>query len=182
MTIAVFDNALDKNYCTKLYNYLQNNSVTNVNTNLVPWEQNNNIPLSIIKDLEIKHIIELHKKKLSYLISLQYNKIVYPEFSDLVFWCKDQFMIKHIDNLHPDFKQRYISTVTYLNDDYEGGETFIEDQGQLFYNKPKTGSTLCFSSTEKHPHGVNKITKGHRGTLAIWFTLDPLMQEDIKES
>lgn len=53
--------------------------------------------------------------------------------------------------------RREISSVTYLNDDYEGGET-IFDSGLVI--KPQTGKTLIFPSNWCFPHQGNPVKSG----------------------
>ena len=63
----------------------------------------------------------------------------------------------------------------YLNDDFEGGHTQFRVGGGkdgIFDVKPKTGKLVFFSSGSEHVHGVKKITRGERYTLATWFTRD----------
>ena len=60
--------------------------------------------------------------------------------------------------------------MTYLNDDYEGGETFINDNGNEILIQPKAGRVLIMLSDSRCPHGVKKVNNGIRVTLPIWFT------------
>ena len=70
---------------------------------------------------------------------------------------------------------RKYTTVMYINDDFEGGETVIlkENSNEIEYiSKPQTGSVLIFRSDESCLHGVKKIEKGERLTLSMWFTTE----------
>jgi predicted 2-oxoglutarate/Fe(II)-dependent dioxygenase YbiX len=58
-----------------------------------------------------------------------------------------------------------MSSILYLNDDYEGGETNYED-GTIF--KPKKGRLLFFDG-KYHKHGVNKVRNNIRYTVATWY-------------
>lgn len=53
-----------------------------------------------------------------------------------------------------------------LNDDYEGGELLFDDQGVQL--KPKPGSLVLFPGYCVS-HGVNKITKGSRVNILVFF-------------
>jgi predicted 2-oxoglutarate/Fe(II)-dependent dioxygenase YbiX len=83
-------------------------------------------------------------------------------------------MREHKDNGYENnsvLSPRYISSVTYINDDFEGGETFIKtENGDYYYSVPKTGSVVLFHSDERSMHGVERIDSGYRITLPIWFT------------
>jgi Rps23 Pro-64 3,4-dihydroxylase Tpa1-like proline 4-hydroxylase len=62
---------------------------------------------------------------------------------------------------------RVVSTVMYLNDDYEGGEIeFINSNVKI---KPPAGSVIFFPSNFLYVHEVHPITSGYRYSLPHWF-------------
>ena len=77
---------------------------------------------------------------------------------------------------HDDTREKTTFTsVTYLNDDFEGGETYFTSEDLMV--KPKVGRTILFDG-KKFEHGVKKITSGIRYTLAIWYSsnvLEPMI-------
>lgn len=153
--------------CKLIYKYLkENTSGTYSKENIRPWFENNNIFFKDIENNEISTLVRNYVCKLNSIISLKYKTIVYPTFVDLVLWNQDKSMPAHVDNEVEGFKHRHISAVTYLNNDFKGGRTFIND---IEYT-PKKGYTLIFKSDTFH--GVTKITEGQRGILATWFTKD----------
>lgn len=62
---------------------------------------------------------------------------------------------------------RVLSTVMYLNDDYEGGE--IEFVNSNIKIKPPAGSIIFFPSNFLYIHEVHPITSGFRYSLPHWF-------------
>jgi hypothetical protein len=56
-----------------------------------------------------------------------------------------------------------VSLVTYLNDDYEGGEIFFRLQGLNY--KPKAGDTVLFPSNFMYPHQAKVVTSGTKYSL-----------------
>ena len=58
------------------------------------------------------------------------------------------------------------TSVTYLNQDFTGGETYIVNDMEI---SPKTGRTLYFDG-KCYEHGVNTVKDSDRYTLAIWYT------------
>lgn len=58
------------------------------------------------------------------------------------------------------------TSVTYLNHDFTGGETYIVDDIEI---SPKMGRTLYFDG-QCYEHGVNTVKDSDRYTLAIWYT------------
>lgn len=66
-----------------------------------------------------------------------------------------------------------LSTLVFLNDDYEGGVLRFPD---FFDIEPKKGRLVIFPSCYMFPHEVTKVTSGTRYTLATAFgykTLGP---------
>ena len=59
-----------------------------------------------------------------------------------------------------------LSSIIYLNDNYEGGHTYFAD-GTTFV--PLTGRAIFFDG-QYYRHGVSSISKGPRYTVATWFT------------
>jgi Rps23 Pro-64 3,4-dihydroxylase Tpa1-like proline 4-hydroxylase len=62
---------------------------------------------------------------------------------------------------------RNLSTVMYLNDNYEGGE--IEFKHSNVRIKPDAGSVIFFPSNFLYVHEVYPITKGSRYSLPHWY-------------
>jgi hypothetical protein len=62
---------------------------------------------------------------------------------------------------------RLISTVSYLNDNYEGGE--IEFRQSNVRIKPEAGSIVFFPSNFLYVHEVMPITKGTRYSMPHWY-------------
>lgn len=62
---------------------------------------------------------------------------------------------------------RLLSTVMYLNDDYEGGEIEFVHSGVKI--KPPAGSIIFFPSNFIYVHEVHPITRGERYALPHWF-------------
>jgi predicted 2-oxoglutarate/Fe(II)-dependent dioxygenase YbiX len=75
-------------------------------------------------------------------------------------------------------RARAYTTVTYLNDNYKGGETYIKTERGDYISVPKKGTTIIMKSTPENVHGVTTITSGLRVTLPIWFTKDKTKIEE----
>jgi len=80
----------------------------------------------------------------------------------IVKWPVGAFQLHHHDQSQPDIT---LSSILYLNDDYEGGQTNYED-GTIF--KPKKGRFLLFDGTH-HKHGVKEVKNNVRYTVATWY-------------
>lgn len=168
--------------CDKITQYIWNIKKENTNpkdVNRVPWSEDDNMPWCCIQDIDIKKIITAYKYKLAQLVFLcNNNTIVYPHFTDLVLWREGKFMDYHTDSGYAasgkdgreDPLCRIYTTVTYMNDSYNGGETLILNENKSMTHKatPKKGSVMIFPSVLSH--SVNQISNGYRVTLPIWFT------------
>lgn len=76
---------------------------------------------------------------------------------------------------------RDLSTVFYLNDDFEGGDfVFPELRVRI---KPEPGMLIAFPSSWQYVHGVEPVTKGIRYAIVNWLTIQglPTMDEETKE-
>lgn len=76
---------------------------------------------------------------------------------------------EHVDELPGPtvYGQRQISAVLYLNEDFEGGELTLPQQG-LVYN-PRAGSLLLFPSGFCFPHSSRPVTRGTKYSCVTWF-------------
>jgi predicted 2-oxoglutarate/Fe(II)-dependent dioxygenase YbiX len=73
---------------------------------------------------------------------------------------------------------RDLSTVLFLNDEFEGGDfVFPELKVRV---RPEPGMLVCFPSTHEYLHGVEPVTKGTRYSIVNWMTVKgfPSMEEE----
>tara|TARA_R100000353_G_C6507318_1_gene195710 strand:- start:25 stop:633 length:609 start_codon:yes stop_codon:yes gene_type:complete len=105
------------------------------------------------------------------------DRFIYNDYCDLVRWKVGEGLNWHADaNYYPSGEPNYVSyrtygSVTYLNDDYEGGEfEFMNEKyGKI---KPEKGMMIAFPADLDWVHRVNTVTKGDRYTMASWYTDD----------
>jgi len=100
---------------------------------------------------------------------------LYSDTAQVVRWHPGLALNAHVDNIEPDGRpngtpHRTYSSIIYLNDEYEGGETFFPGHGVRV--KPERGLLIAFGAGPDYAHGVSKVTKGLRYTYAGWFTHD----------
>jgi PKHD-type hydroxylase len=75
----------------------------------------------------------------------------------------------HTDKDSNNFKERIVSTVILLNDNYEGGFLEIKDsKGNLIPSQKKTGTLYVFNSGLKHR--VTPVDLGVRYSLVNWIS------------
>lgn len=76
-----------------------------------------------------------------------------------------QHFTNHIDD-HPQYPRR-VSTVHYLNEDYEGGEIIFPRFNIRL--KPKANQMILFPSTYVYNHSVSPVTEGTRYSIVSWL-------------
>jgi len=177
--IIVYENLLQPDDCNEIANYVIQDKINNTQEEGLPWEKGNNILLDHIDKKFYEYIIA-YRWMLNSITSMYFKEIVYPTHSDIVLWNTGDQMAPHVDDgswgTAEDVEGlwwRDYSAVTYFNDDFTGGETFVKD----YVNKPKTGSVIIFPSS--YEHGVHEVLSGKRVTFAMWFTLNPNKIEKI---
>tara|TARA_R100001129_G_scaffold44037_1_gene30260 strand:- start:106 stop:546 length:441 start_codon:yes stop_codon:yes gene_type:complete len=82
-----------------------------------------------------------------------------PYNMEIVLWDKKSKMDFHLDKVGNKF-----AFIIYLNDEYNGGETIIDN----IKIKPKTGRIVLFSNGF-YLHKVNEIKNKKRYTLIGWY-------------
>ena len=149
--IAIIDNFLSDNECDFLIDFFKKSSHKEVwcGTNLI-WlkKQPFNLRLSYIR---FKYTYKIKKK---FKIRKNYDQIV--------FWPPSSFKGLHKDGTVD--KENDWTSVCYLNDNFEGGETIIEHKKI----KPQKGRLVVFPS-KKLLHGVSVVKKTPRYTFISWW-------------
>jgi predicted 2-oxoglutarate/Fe(II)-dependent dioxygenase YbiX len=143
----------------------------------LPWFEGNTLYWNFLKNTSISKEIEISREMITECVLKSYKEIIYPNTTTLVMWKEGKQMNIHKDNGYENEEHilgmREFTSVMYLNDNFEGGETIIlkENSNEIEYKcKPQKGSVLIFKSDESCLHGVNKIEKGERLVLSMWFT------------
>jgi hypothetical protein len=79
----------------------------------------------------------------------QINTKAFINYFQIVKWPNGSYQDEHLD-----FPEHVLTSIIYLNDDYEGGETVVGDK----IIKPEKGKIITFQGNEIK-HKVNQITK-----------------------
>jgi hypothetical protein len=171
-----FHNAVITEHASSIIDYINKNpdSFGGLSSNY--WE-GRTLQLGQIKDINILNILKKHKDELLskfYELS-KIKETVYIDSLHIVRWPVGYELNPHADGENPDgtkheFSWRNFGTVTFLNEDFEGGDLYLPNQGLTI--KAKTGCSAIFPGTLEYLHGVSKITSGVRYTLASFLTYD----------
>ena len=107
-----------------------------------------------------------------------YKVKVIPTGTTIVRWLPGQRQNPHADKeLHEgpdagmpnDFPNYDLSSLFYLNDDYEGGELYFPLQDVKF--KPTKGAAYFFPGDKNYIHGVTEIKSGIRYTCPFFWEI-----------
>lgn len=129
-------------------------------------------------DPKIGPVIEGLFKRLQPIIEDFFQVRAFPTGQTIVRWLPGQFQNPHADKeLHElpdigmpnDFPRYDLSSLFYLNDDYEGGELYFPLQGIQF--KPKRGAAYFFPGDMNYIHGVTEIKNGIRYTCPFFWEI-----------
>ena len=129
-------------------------------------------------DKAIAPIIEGLFNRLKPIVEEFYNVEAIPTNTTIVRWLPGQLQNPHADKeLHEgddaglpnDFPYYDLSSLFYLNDDYEGGELYFPLQGVQF--KPKKGAAYFFPGDMNYIHGVTEIKSGIRYTCPFFWEI-----------
>lgn len=183
--------------CQYIYEYAlkeANNPLDDVNK--VPWEQSklNVVYYTTIQDRRLLDIINKHKLEMEATLSKIHNEEVRSHLTTIVLWQPGQKMGRHVDDgsetdHRESLETRTYTSVAYINDDFEGGETYIRSDGKTepnyrtleeylypnktfsdFISKPEQGATVLFKADDTNAHGVSELKTGIRVILSTWYT------------
>lgn len=90
------------------------------------------------------------------------SKDLAVDWAQLVRWPAGSLQETHIDDASD---KTVFTSITYLNNEFSGGNTYIEDD---IIFKSRKGRTVSFDG-QQYPHGVTRIESGERYTLAVWY-------------
>lgn len=206
-------NTLSKEDCEYLFDFIyQNTNFPVEDPSVVPWEisedmRKSNVlyyPALPVMDRRALDIMNSYKATMAKVLSEIHQEEIYPHLTTLVLWKPGQKMPRHVDDgsgsesHHEMLKMRKYTSVTYINDNFEGGETFVRSDGKTepdfrvsgtyrfpnsfftdYISKPETGATILFGGDDKNAHGVNELKNGLRVVLSTWFTTDKNAVETV---
>jgi predicted 2-oxoglutarate/Fe(II)-dependent dioxygenase YbiX len=138
------------------------------------------IPLENIKTYEVRRAIRKAQYVAISNIFASYKDQVFPEQAEIMRWKVGMDQKPHIDKMAGLDGDKVIdvypetawAAIVYLNDSYEGGRTFFESCPELplgYEIKPERGKIVMFEGMEFY-HGVTKVRRAERYTIAMWFT------------
>ena len=126
-----------------------------------------------IKSVELRKVLDYVSNRTYKRIKKYYNTNVKRDTLQIVRWKPGDKLGLHADNaFYPsgepnDTPFRTHSSIIFLNDDFEGGQFYFQKFGDII---PQKGTLIIFPSDIKYAHGVRKVYKHNRYTIASWYT------------
>jgi hypothetical protein len=138
--------------------------------------------LEDIKDPEVAKIVKHYEKAVYTTVISEYapnldlriERLSWMRRLEIVRWPNDSGLEPHRDGHkhYPDEPELSLSTLIYLNDDYEGGDVFFEEFNLNI--KPKTGDLIIFPSYFLHE--VRQVRQREGGmpryTIPFFYTFE----------
>jgi len=150
--IFILDDVLSRGQCQELILF-HNQSETSV------WRDTNPMLIDMKNRFLASKVNQIIKNVNKYL-----GKKLEVDWCEIVLW-----PINSRQDLHKDISSNdtVFTSITYLNDNYSGGKTYIENDMEFY---PKVGRTVCFDGNF-YRHGVTQVLSADRYTLPIWYKL-----------
>lgn len=129
-----------------------------------------------IKDNVIKKLIIQNVKYSIDQIKPIIDSTLYCEHLSIARWPKGYDLQPHADAENPQgcpkhpYPWRDFACITFLNNDFDGGILYFPNQNIEII--PQPGKSIIFPGSLKYLHGVTKILKGNRYTIASFLTYD----------
>ena len=146
--IIVLDDVLSESECTNMM--IQHNPT---------HEWNGTYPMHVFKS---NNTIMKYMNRIRKQVSKNVNYNLKIDWCEIVRWPVGSYKLRHFDGASD---KTIFTSITYLNQSYIGGNTYIVDD-MVFH--PKTGRTIAFDG-QFYEHGVAPIDMSDRYTMSIWY-------------
>lgn len=169
--VYVVENFITEEESQILNCYIRTNSVWEKNAAHEVWNNRvHNVEMFTEQEVKIvaQNIIDSTKHKIESLLNVE----LASNAPSIARWLPGNGQAPHADKQLPDgtpnmYPQNDISSLVYLNEDYEGGEIFFPNQ-EIQIKPPKNG-LIFFPGDIFFLHGVTTVTSGVRYTMPSFW-------------
>lgn len=170
--ITVIDDLFTVDECNKLISFFKENQ-----EKCNYWPNTNTVFLPTVDWKDGKPTDEIALKYSSRLLNMVSN--VRPDRSHIELREIGTYMDMHFDT---GTSFNTFTSVTYLNDDFEGGKTTIRPHGEKTdrfdtFIVPKVGRTVFYDGAY-FEHAVSEVKGSNRYTMPMWYVPLPLDYPD----
>lgn len=149
--IFIIDDVISREECETLIDFYMLNGPTH------EWHGTFPLGINLANDFLLSKV-QMIENAVNELLA---EKIT-VDWCEIVAWPQGTSQAAHYDTASP---ETAFTSITYLNDGYIGGRTFIVDDIEVV---PKIGRTVYFDG-KYYLHGVTEIFGNTRFTLPIWY-------------
>jgi len=161
--INVQQSFLSKEICSDIVNYAIDTDDWNKASKFEFWS-GRTIPLSKLGKPLADMILDEVREYIKKCYGIDY---VYCDTIDLIKWTPGLSQPVHMDACE-DLEHRDYGSIIYLNDNFDGGNTFYANKELTI--KPKTGAIAVHPGSKEYEHGVTTVENGTRYTIASFWT------------
>lgn len=172
-----------------LMNFLDRNAQMFGSTDPNDFWKGRTLTPNDINDTDVRNVFRNTRDRIISRVSAELRDAfglqpsLYSDLINFARWPEGYELQPHADSENPGgiehpFPWRDFATVIYLNDDYEGGEIYFPNLGIELKPTPRT--LIIFPGTLFFLHGVRRVTKGSRQTIASFLTFDPAHHQEIR--
>ena len=149
--IFILDDLLSATECQNLIEFYENTDQS--------FDYNGTFPMNIdLKDTFLRTVVG----KIDSAINSLIEEKIEIDWCQIVKWPCGSGQKLHFDTTS---ESTVFTSITYLNDGYQGGRTYIKDDIEIV---SKIGRTVFFDGNF-YLHGVTEVTDNVRYTLPIWY-------------
>ena len=188
MNIAYIDNFLspeEVQKCLEFYEFIDSNNMWQPDEYDSFWDGRTYDFTFFMKEIgdkeQYKFFIKILKRMRDAIIKeFDLDRTIHPDTMQIVKWAEGKGQLPHADNCEQDGDKQHISPwrlysgIIYLNDDYDGGQTYFPNFD--YEIQPKTGRMGTFFADLEHTHGVRDIENGERKTIITFWCHDVINQ------
>jgi hypothetical protein len=161
MKIITIDNLFTPIICQDIINIFNRQKVAGNTRNPV---NKSNTAYDILADnpyfSKLYKVIQFHVVK-------SFHTNIAVDWGQITEWNPGTKLDPHYDMAS---EKTILTSITYLNDDYVNGQSYIIENGVETIFVPKIGRTIFFDG-KTHKHGIKLVEKSNRYVMPIWYKL-----------
>lgn len=178
-SIYIIENFIDVEHVNELHRYSRCNDDWYSNQHHSEWADR--VHKNFTEETTRKIISSL-VDKIKFTIDKEFNVVTAVHEMQIVRWMTGNFQKPHADKQDLDGKPNGspsydISSVFYINDDFDGGEIYFPNQSLTI--KPTKNMLVFFPGDIHFLHGVKHVSSGERYTIPAFWKVKSLQSNRL---